>query len=214
MRSFLKDNKKFIWLFFIIGICLIISGFLLAYLYFNHEVLDDKFIVKDATSYEAEDISLESGQILVLRDIKYISNGEYKITYKSKIKKDSFPLFEEKTSFVITDIFNEDYKLKQNKLTINGKKLKLEDGRAYTDDYVVRYSKNKLEVTCIKPNSLKKLIVTVYAKLESREVGKKYTVSNDAYYGFTPSNSNSFYTKKTPQSYIIEGNAYIVLKDK
>lgn len=69
-------------IFFPIGSVFIIIGIALIILSFNHEILDDKYIVKDVTEYTSDiNKSLEKGEMVAFKNTKYMGKGIYEVTY-------------------------------------------------------------------------------------------------------------------------------------
>ena len=60
----------------------------------------------------------------------------------------------------------------------------------------------------------KSYTIEIKIKLDNRETNTKLITNSESYYTFTPNETNDFYNKKTMQSYIIKGSAYIILTSK
>lgn len=214
MNKSLSNKKTIIWFMFILGVLFIIIGSVLVVLSFKNETIGDKYHIKEATNYQSKKSSIEKGEIIVTKDIKYISNGEYQIIYKNYMKKsNNISLLEEGSNFTITDILGDDYALVKNKIYINDKLVKLENNQIITENYDVVYNNNTFEVSFPSSNAERENTVKINVKLTGNKPNVKYAVSKDSYYSLTPSSNNDFYNKKSMQSYIIEGNSYIVLKE-
>ncbi|MGM9879334.1 MAG: hypothetical protein ACI31R_04845 [Bacilli bacterium] len=201
----------------IFGFAFIIIGIVFVILSFNREILDDKYIIKKVTEYtSSNNKKLANGEMNALKDIEYIGNGSYKVTYTNYAKKNSNKnLIEDGSCFYITDMLGKGYELSSTKIKINNKDYKLEDNIISSNEGInISYENNVINIEI--PNTLlfTKNTIEVYIKLVERDVNTKYYTSQEAYYSFIPSIDNDFYNKKTMQSYVIDGFGYIELEEK
>lgn len=197
----------------VIGIVFIVIGTFLVGFSFKKEVLDDKYIIETVTNYKTSQTKeLETNELSATRTIKYLKNGIYKLTYTNYSNPNEENLLETGTSFHIVDIYTDSYKLEEDSITINDQKYSLDNNTK--DGISINYNNNTLDISI--PNTLinKENIIEVNVKLESRDINKKHNISQELYYSFTPSTENEFYNKKAAQSYVIEGNGYMILKEK
>ncbi len=210
----LKNSSIFVKLLFMLGIIFVVLGIVLIVLSFKHEVLDDVYIVREVTNYNSSKGSLARGQIKVVKDITYLKEGRYMITYKNYFNSEQTEVFDPEAAFSIVDMFGDGYTLEEDNITINGKSFTINNRADITDRPIVSYYNNTLDVKL--PPAFAKInnTITVYVKLTSRDINKKHHVSKESYFAFTPGANNSYYEKKAAQSYIIEGSAYIKLDKK
>lgn len=208
-------NKKGIYLTFVLGIILIISGTIFSVSYFKHEVLDNKYYVTKVTEYKDKKRTLNKGEIIVTKNISYIKNGMYKIVYKNVFKQnDNKKLLEEDSKFLIVDVLGDEYVLLKDKIIVNKKTYSLNTTKLITPSFDIRYENNEFEISMPSKLASKKNTIEIYVKLVGRNPGKKYNVSKDSYYSLTPHKENNFYKKNNMHSYIIEGKCLIILKEK
>ena len=210
----LKNSSILVKLLFMLGIVFVVLGIVLIVLSFKHEVLDEKYVVSEFTNYKATKISLARGQINVLKDITYVKDGRYMITYRNYFNTEQTEVFNPEATFSIVDMFGDGYVLEEDSITINAKKFTINNRADITDRPIVSYYNNTLDIKFPATFAKKNNTVTVYIKLTSRDINKKLYVSKESYFAFTPSVHNSYYQKKATQSYIIEGSAYIKLNQK
>lgn len=213
MEKTLNKNIKLLWLLFAIGSILIVSGIVFELLYFNHEVIDKNYVIKEANNYFAPNVSLEKGEAIVTKDVKHIGKGSFKITYKTKIKAlENVSNFENHSNFTITDIIGESFIIEDNLVTINGNTIKLGKEKVVTAEYDTSYKKNIFEISFPSDLLTKENIVEITVKLVDKTPKIKHKISEDSYYSFTPNINNDFYKKKTNQSYFIKDTSYIIIK--
>lgn len=213
----MKNKFKIKRVLFPIGIIFILIGVLLIFFAFYHEVLDDKYIIKDVTEYPAKiNKRLESGEMIASKDTKYLKQGIYQITYTNYAKKiNKKALIEQGTSFNITDMFGNGYELIKNDIIINEKKYKMNDNTLSSKEKInINYQNNVLDIEIPDNLVLNNNNIVIKLKLTGREENIKYITSQDAYYSFIPSIENNYYAKKISQAYVIEGYGYIQLKGK
>ena len=204
-------------IFFPIGSVFIIIGIVLIVLSFNHEVLDDKYIVKDVTEYTSDiNKSLEKGEMVAFKNTKYMGKGIYEVTYLNHARAfGKKKLVDQGTYFNITDMFGNGYELDKSNIVINDKSYKLSNNGFESKEGInVSYQNNVLDIEIPSDKILKNNVITVSLKLVGRDSGVKYITSQDAYYSFVPSVENDFYGKKISQAYVIDGFGYIKLEDK
>lgn len=200
-----------------VGIVFLITGIIFVILSFSHEVLDDKYIIKTVTEYVSGDSNkLSKGELDVVKSTEYTENGIYKVTYVNYAKKNGDKdLLENGSYFYITDMLGNGYELVSDKVKINDKEYKLSDNTISSEKGInISYDNNVINIEI--PNTLlfDKNTIEVYIKLVARDVNVKYPTSQEAYFSFVPSIDNDFYSKKTAQSYVIDGYGYIELDDK
>ena len=215
MKSIVLNNNFYIKFLFITGIILIIIGNVFIMLSFQKETLDDKYKIEKVTTYSSAKKKLKEGEMYVSKDIEYVSGGVYKITYKTYANsKDTKDLLKENSTFDITDILGDSYELISNKTTINHSPVTVSETIESNDSLKVTYYNNTIDI--IIPSSAMSNSNTIesYIKLKSRELNKKHITTKETYYSFIPNMKNDNYYKKTAQSYVIEGSAYIILSKK
>lgn len=211
----MKKKIVVLYIFLIVGILMMLSGTILTVYSFKHEVLDEKYIVKEVTNFTSSKKELKQGEVNVSKDVDYISKGIYKIIYKINYNREDIDLlFSNKSNFSITDVFGDSYKLAKDEILINKDAVKLYNYNTVTSDYKLSYNDNTFEIFFPIEKIENYKTITIYIQLKDREVNKKYYTSKESYYSFVPNITNDFYTKKTMQSYIIDGNGYILLENK
>lgn len=204
-------------LLLILGVLLIIIGIILTLLSFIHEVLDDKYIIKDVTENISKDIkSLSKGEMIASKSTEYMKEGIYKITYINYAKKlGNKNLIDGGSYFNITDMLGSGYELIPNKININDKNYKLKDNTISSEKGInISYENNILSIDIPNSSLLKQNVIEVYIKLIGRDKNVEYVTSQDAYYSFIPSVENDFYNKKSSQAYVIDNFGYIKLDEK
>lgn len=211
----MKKRKGFIYFSFILSLFFIISGIILVVCSFKSEILDEKYIIDRATNYTSTNKDLKTGEFSVTKDVIYVSKGTYKITYKINYnQEDQKILFASKSKVSITDIISDSYKLDTDRILINKSPMKLYSSNTITSDYEIHYDNNTFEISFPKDKLFKHHTITYYLTLIDRNINTEYVTSKESYYSFTPSKKNDYYQKKASQSYVIEGNGIIILKDK
>lgn len=201
----------------VVGIVFLVTGIIFVILSFSHEVLDDKYIIKTVTEYVTGDSNkLTKGELDVVKSTEYTENGIYKVTYVNYAKKNGDKvLLENNSYFYITDMLGNGYELISDKVKINDKEYNLSDNTISSEKGInISYDNNVINIEI--PNTLlfDRNTIEVYIKLVARDVNVKYLTSQEAYFSFVPSIDNDFYSKKTAQSYVIDGYGYIELDDK
>ncbi len=211
-----KDISKLIKTIFFSGIALILIGSVLIVFSFQKETLDNKYKVEKQTSYNSSTKHLSKGEIYVTKDIKYISNGTYKITYKTHYNnnKNINSILAKDTLFSITDTISDKYKLIENSILVNDKPMKAKIRNMSNESINVTYYENLFNIDIPSSMFTTPYTVEMKIKLDSREINTKLVTNGESYYSFTPSAENDFYNKKSMQSYIINGSAYIILTSK
>lgn len=211
----MSKKKLMSYVFLIVGVLTIALGTILVIYSFKHEVLDGKYIIKEVSSYTPKVKDLKKGEIGVSRFVKYISNGEYKVTYQINYNREDLDiLFSNRSDFSITDVLGDSYELSRGAVLINNESIKLYNHNTITSDYKMSYVDNTFEISFPVQKVEKYKEITIYIKLKGRDVNKKHFTSKEAYYSFVPNNINDFYYKKSLQSYIIDGYGYILLEQK
>ena len=211
----MKGKKAFLYSNFVLGILLIFSGVVLVILSFRDEVLDNKYIVEKSTEYVSKKKDLHKGEFSITKDVDYVLNGRYKITYNIAYKQFSGNiLFADKSKVTITDIFGDGYKLDTNEIFINNDPIKLYSSSTVTSDYEMNYNNNTFEIVFPKDKVFKYNRIVLYIDLTERIVNTEFVTSKESFYTFVPNVKNDYYEKKTMQSYSIEGFGSIVLKAK
>ncbi len=215
MSSDKKSISKLIKTIFFSGIALIIIGSVLIMFSFQKETLDDKYKIEEHTSYNSSTKHLSEGELYVTKDIEYVSQGVYKITYKTHYNnKNINSLLEKDTVFSITDTISDKYKLIENSVLVNNKPTKVTIRNRDNESINVTYYENLFNVDIASSMLTKKYTIEMKIKLDSRETNTKLITNTESYYTFIPSGTNDFYNKKAMQSYIIKGSAYIILTSK
>lgn len=217
IKNFFIKSSLLKKIFLAFGFLLLILGIVFIIFSSMNEVLDDKYIITKSTEYKKMTaFNLKPGEIGVLKSINYEEKGIYKVTYwnDSKSSKNR-ELIENNSYLTITEELGKGYELVKDDIYINDKDYKLNENTLKSKEGVnINYIDNCVNIEI--PSSLvsKKNEITFHIKLISRDVSVKHNTTIDSYYGFIPASSNSFYEKKSRQSYIIEGNGYIVLKNR
>ena len=208
-------RRTIIYLCFILGLFSVLSGVYLVINSFKHEVLDEKYIVEQATEFKSENKSLSKGEVSVTKNVKYLSKGNYEITLRINHNQDDESiLFSNKSKFTITEVIGDGYELNTDKIIINKDPIRLYSHNTITSDYEMRHDNNTFEISFPNNKVFKYNTITFYIKLVDRDLSIKYNTSKESYYSFTPSAMNDYYNKKTMQSYMIEGSGYIILRNK
>ncbi len=211
----MKGKKVVIYFGLFFSTFLIFSGVILVVLSFRDEVLDNKYIVEKSTEFVAEKKELHKGEFYVAKDVDYVSNGRYKITYIIDYRQESGNiLFADKSKIIITDIFGDGYKLDTNQIFINNDPIRLYSSYTVTSDYEMHYDNNTFEIIFPKDKIFRYNRITLFIDLTERTVNTEFVTSKEAFYSFVPSIKNGFYEKKSMQSYSIKGSGSIVLKNK
>ena len=214
----MKTKQKkyyYIKLLLITGIVLLIIGSVFTILSFQKETLDNKYKIDEFTTYSSTKKNLNQGEIYVTKDITYVSEGVYRITYRTHTNStDSKNLLKENSTFYITDILGDSYELITNKITINDIPISIAESSSNIDSIKVTYYNNTLDIGIPSTNMNNSYVIETYLKLKSRETNKKHITSKETYYTFIPNMQNNKYYKKTTQSYVVDGSAYIVLNKK
>ncbi len=212
VKKFFSKSNSFLSKFLgVTGIFCILLGIVFICLSFSNEVLDDKYIISDIKEMNYDNKNIKKGEVKLLKKTKYIKKGTFKITYI--IKGNGSDLLKDKTIFNITDIQSSGYSMNE-KITINGKEYQLDGNNITTKEKIkLSYTSNILNID-IPSSHVFDTTITMYLTLHDREVNYEYRTSLDTYYNFTPSDKNNFYEKKEPQSYFINDESYILLKNK
>ena len=205
-----KNIYNYVKSIFTISILLILVGIVFVALSFRKEVLDDKYKIDKVTTYNSFVKKLSPGQVYVTKDIDYVSSGIYRITYRVYYNDKDIVLFQNNSNFEITDVISNDYELLIDSVLFNKERVS-----NFKYQGVIANYKNNIFNLSIPYNALdRSCMIQVYVKLKSRKLNIKHYISREAYFTFVPNDNNSFYVKKVPQSYIIDGNGYIVLVEK
>lgn len=214
-QRYSKKILSFKTVLFFAGAFLVLSGILLINLSFKHESLDKNYSLKEVTEYpQASKPQLKPGELSVIKSTNYKEKGIYEIKYTNYSKKSEYSLLEKGTTFNITDIIGQGFKVKPN-IVINNKSYTLENNKLKTKDNIeVLYVNNVLDIQI--PSNLieNNNVIQIELELTSRQINKRYVTSEDAYYSFIPSYLNDNYPKKATQSYVIDGYGYIELDKK
>lgn len=215
MKEMKRKKTIYIKLLFIVGFISILTGSILAILSFQKETLDNKYKIDKFTIYSSTNKSLDQGEMYVTKDIKYVSGGIYKLIYKTHINSTNvYSLLRENSSFNITDILGDSYQLLTDRITINDLPIRVTEPNNSANSLKVTYYNNTIDISIPSSNINNSYEIETYIKLKSRETNKKHITTKEAYYSFTPSMQNDKYYKKSAQSYVIDGSAYIVLSKK
>ena len=201
----------------VVGIAFVITGIIFVILSFSHEILDDRYIIDKVTEYVSSDSNkLSKGELDVIKSTEYTENGIYKVTYVNYAKKNGDKdLLENGSYFYITDMLGKGYELISDKIKINDKEYKLSDNTVSSEKGInISYDNNVINIEIPSNLLFDKNTIEVYIKLVARDVNVKYPTSQEAYFRFVPSIDNDFYSKKTAQSYVIDGYGYIELDNK
>lgn len=214
-QGYKKKKLSFKTVLFLLGAFLILCGIFLINLSFKHETLDKDYSLKEVTEYPITDVpKLNSGELSAIKSTSYKEKGIYEIKYTNYSKKSNYSLIEKGTTFNITDIIGQGFKVKPN-IIINNKSYTLENNKLKTKDHIeVFYVNNVLDIQI--PSNLieNNNVIQVELELVARQINKRYITSEDAYYSFIPSSLNENYPKKATQSYVIDGYGYIELDKK
>lgn len=215
MRKFTPNNIFFIKLIFFTGIIFILTGSVFIVLSVQKETLDDMYKINKYTTYSSTNKKLEQGELFVTKDIKYVSGGVYKVIYRTYTNsKDAKYILNENSTFTITDILGDSYELMKNKTTINNLPISVSESSKDPNTLNVTYFNNTVEIIIPSTKMNNSYVIETYIKLKGREINKKHITTKEAYYSFIPNMQNDKYYKKTKQSYVIDGKAYIVLRKK
>ncbi len=208
-----KNFKKlsfFRQLSLILGIFCIIWGLFFIYLSFTGEKLKDGNKIGEVTEYIADEPKLAAGEVKVTKDTKYIKNTKYKLTYRNYMNQtNDIVVLDPASSLQIVDVLGTGYSLDKSSILINGQK--------YTKDSKIKVElsdDNTLKIDIPNNLALNENKIEAVIKLKEKKEGIKYYTSRDSYYNFIPSTNNKNYEKKTPLSYLIDGNGYIKLERK
>ena len=215
MKKSIRNTNIYIKLLFITGIILIVTGSIFAILSFQKETLDNKYKIDKVVTYSSTSKHLDQGEIYVTKDIKYVSGGVYKVTYKTYTNSTNvYSLLRENSTFNITDILGDSYQLLTNRIMINDSPVSISESNNNEKSLKITYYNNTIDIIIPSSSINNSYVIETYIKLKGREIGKKHITTKEAYYSFTPSMQNDKYYKKTTQSYVIDGAAYIVLSKK
>lgn len=215
METVSKKRNFLIVFLFILGLLFTTLGIVLTVGSFRHEVLDNKYVIKTVTDYNSVKPKLESGQMAVTKDIAYLSDGIYKITFKNYSNfGDNSELLEKDSAFNIVDLIGDSYILLEDSLVMNGKKITLADNIYFDNDISISYNNNTIEFKLPADSLKKNNEIEMKIKLNDMTTGVRHMTSHESYFNFIPSSSNNYYQKRTAQSYVINGSAYIVLSNK
>lgn len=206
--------KRFLCVF---GFAFVIVGIILVVLSFNHEILDDKYIIKTVTEYTSNNNKkLAKGEMNASKITEYIGKGIYKVTYTNYAKESNGKkLIEDNSYFYITDMLGKGYELDTTKVKINNKEFNLEDNTVFSSEGInISYDNNVINIEIPSKLLFNESTIEIYIKLVGRHINVKYPTSQESYFSFIPSIDNDFYSKKTAQSYVIDGYSYIELDKK
>lgn len=195
-------------LLLIIGVFCIVWGLFFVYLSISKERIDKNSKIAEVTEYVADKPKLTIGEIKVTKSTRYLKDAQYKLEYKNYMNSENNTEVLDKTSGIqIVDVLGNGYSLVENSLKVNDKK--------YTKNEQIKVDIENHTIKIDIPNELCSTINKVEAviKLTDKSPDIKFFTSQDAYYNFVPSENNKFYEKKTPQSYLIDGNGYIKLTE-
>ena len=120
-------------------------------------------------------------------------------------------LIEEDTSFSIVDIIGDGYKVLNDEVLINDKSYKLNSSENTFKDIYIVYKEGTINISLPNSYITKDNVIEYKIKLIKNETNVKYVTSNESYFTFMPSIDNSYYDKKSFQSYVIDGYGYIEL---
>ena len=205
-KSF-KDLSFSKQLLLILGIFCIVWGLLFIYLAFDKEKLDDGSKIDEVTEYKAEKPKLSIGEVKVIKTTEYLKDAEYKLIYKNYMNnRGNIEVLDKSSGIQIADILGTGYEFVKKSIKVNGSN--------YTDKNKIKVNVTNGVINIDIPNDMATNVnvVELKIKLTQNTSGIKYFTSQDAYYNFVPNAENKFYGKKTPQSYLIEGNGYIKIK--
>ena len=192
----------------VVGIFCIIWGLFFLYLAFNKEDLSNGGKISEVTEYIADKPKLSIGEVKVTKTTRYLEDAEYELIYKNYMKKDKdIEVLDKSSGIQIVDFLGVGYNFIDNSIVVNGSNYNSKK------DIKISISGGTIRINiphnkCNQTNTIKLKI-----KLVQNARGTKYYTSRDSYYNFVPSSDNKFYGKKTPQSYLIDGNGYIKLSN-
>lgn len=211
----MSDNKRsfkrmpfYKQLLLVIGVFCIVWGLFFIYLSFAKERIDENSKIAEVTEYVSEKPKLSVGEVKVTKSTKYLKDAKYKLEYKNYMNSNNNTVVLDETSGIqIVDVLGNGYSLVENSLKVNDKN--------YTKNEKINIDIENHTIKIDIPNDLCNKVNTIEAtiKLTDKSPDIKYFTSQDAYYNFVPSENNKFYEKKTPQSYLIDGNGYIKLSE-
>ena len=189
----------------VLGIFCVLWGLFFLYLAFDKESLSKDSKIDEVTEYIADKPKLSIGEVKVTKSTEYIKGGEYKLVYKNYMKEDQKEALDPTSGIGIVDVLGNGYKLVKDSVIVNDKD--------YSDNSEIKVITENQMIKIDIPHELCPAVNTIEVKIKLQETtpGVKYFTSQDAYYNFTPSDTNKFYEKKTPQSYLIDGNGFIKL---
>ena len=211
-----QKNKKLhtiAIILFILGIISIITGIFLL-VFSNKVVLLTEKDIKEIKTYKSVQKEISPGAVIVTKDMIYTGDYTYKLIYKtySKVGK-SKEIIEKDTYLEIIDSINKDYNIPLENLKINNEEVKYIDKRGTSKENItIDCDNNQINIKIPANLVLQKNEIIVYVKLNNKTINEKHYISDETYYTFTSSIENDYYNKKTKQSYIIEGEGYIILK--
>ena len=216
MKKHLKNMNNYTKLLLIIGAILLLIGSVFVVFSLKKETLDDKYKIDKYTTYSSVSKSLNNGEINVTKDIIYVTGGVYKVIYKVHSNSTNInSLLKENSSFIITDVLGDSYELLKNKVKINNLSIDVSDSKNIdTKSLKVTYYNNIIDISIPSSSINNSFVIETYIKLKNRETNKKHVTTKEAYYSFIPNIQNDNYLKKSIQSYVIDGSAYIVLIKK
>ena len=194
-------------LLLILGIFCIVWGLLFIFLAFNKEQLDNGTKIDEVTEHIADKPKLSIGEVKVIKTTEYLSDAEYKLVYKNYMNNSgNMKVLDTSSGIQIVDILGTGYEVVDKSIRVNSSR--------YNDNNKIKVNVTRGAINIDIPNDLSTKVnnVELKIKLTQNSPGIKYFTSQDAYYNFVPSDENKFYGKKTPQSYLIDGNGYIKLK--
>ena len=125
MLETLKSSKLSIRVLFVSGILLIVLGIVFVLLSLRYEVLDEKYIVREVTTYKSSKNRLKQGQIAVSKDLDYVGEGVYRITYRNYYNAKDSEILSPNSEFGIVDMFGDGYELDLEDITINSDKYEV-----------------------------------------------------------------------------------------
>lgn len=194
----------------IIGIFCIVWGLLFIYLSFTGEKLKDGEKIGEVTEYLSDKPKLSTGEVKVTKDIKYLNGAKYEVKYKNYLNQENNVLvLEPSSSLQIIDFIGKSYTILKDSIKVNGNN--------YNKDNPIKVSfeeDNSLKIEIPNNLAVNENVIEVTIKLQDKKENVKHYTSRDCYYNFVPSADNKYYEKKTPLSYLIDGNSYIKLEKK
>ena len=166
----------------VLGCFCIVLGFIFILLSFRNEVIDKKYEIIDHTEYSAESVhGLKPGEIRIVKDIDYIEDGVYKVTYFNYFKKlDGKSILEDDSFLSIIDMFGLGYTLNENKVIVNEKVYRINNGLD-KNNVSISYEDNMLTINLPSNLSERENKIEFYIKLIGRNVNYKYITSQDSY---------------------------------